>query len=374
MDPLLKNILRIGCYQLLYLDRVPAYAAINESVKLSYIYRKKGWASFVNGLLRRLHREGIELPSGDSIEDLAVRFSHPPWIIKHFLKMYTPKKAFEILQINNEIPSLSLRAQTLRCSREELLADLKREGVAAEPFPGLPEAILVTSQVSLQSLSSFQKGRFYIQGLAAMVASHLLGGEEGEEILDLCAGVGGKATHLAQLTNDRAKILALDSSQERLLLLEENCARLGLSSIEALRCDALAFRPKKLFHRVLVDAPCTDLGLLAKKPEIRWFRRKEDILSLKALQQALLEKGASFVKRGGRLLYATCTLSREENEGVVADFLESHRGFSLLNGEEILKSRSLTFLPQANKEGCLEYHPQRGGSEGFFLALMEKQN
>lgn len=372
MDPLLKNILRIGCYQLLYLDRVPAYAAINETVELTHHYRERGWSSFVNALLRRLHREGIELPSGESLEDLAVRYSHPPWIIKHFLTMYTSDETFELLNVNNSIPTLSLRVQTLRCTREELLEDLKREGVKARSYRGLPEAILVESPISLKKLSSFQKGYFYIQGLAAMVASHLLGGEEGESILDLCAGVGGKATHLAQLTKDKARILAIDSNEDRLRLLEENCTRLGLHSIETLCCDARTYSTHNLFHRVLVDAPCSDLGLLGRRPEIRWYRREEDIASLKNLQQALLEKAASLVKRRGYLLYATCTLSQEENEGVVKDFLESHRGFSLLHGEEILKICSIGFLPQTSRKGLLEYRPQKEGSEGFFLALFQR--
>lgn len=374
MDPLLKGIVRIGCYQLLYLDGVPSYAAIDETVRLTYLHGRRGWAPFVNALLRRLDREGITLPSGEGLQDLVVRYSHPSWIIELFLHMYSLEKTQALLAANNRIPPLGLRVNTLKCKKEDLLLKLEREGVEARPFHGIPDAILAQGLAPLSQLPSFNSGSFYVQGLAAMTASHLLGGEEGEEILDLCAGVGGKATHLAQLTRDRARIVALDIHQHRLNLLEENCDRLGLDSIESICCDALEYHPGTLFHRVLVDPPCSDLGLLARRPEIRWFKREEDLSSLSALQRRLLEKGASLVKRGGYLLYSTCTLSRVENGLVVEDFLKDHRGFCLLHGEEILKERGVDFLPEMprSRRGFLEYLPDQEGSEGFFLALLRR--
>lgn len=372
MDPLLQEILRLGCYQLLYLDRIPPYAAINETVSLTHLCRRRGWASFVNALLWRLHREGVQLPTGDDLETLQVVYSHPPWIIQSFIAKYGLLKTRSLLTANNQISPFHIRVNTLVTCREQLLTVLKGEGLSPQKVHGLPEALRLPRLTSVVQLSSFQAGHFYLQGLGSMVAAHLLGGEAGEDILDLCAGPGGKATHMAQLTSQKARIVALDIHEHRIRQLKENCKRLGIHSIVAHCGDALTYHPHYSFHRVLVDAPCSALGLLASRPEIRWNRSQKHVKSLQVLQRRLLRKGASLLKKGGLLLYCTCTLTQEENEDVVEDFL-AQGGFQLLDGEDRLEKKGLDFFPPVRGRGFLEYLPHHQESEGFFLALMEKK-
>lgn len=371
MDPLLKNILRLGCYQILYLDKIPSYAAIHETVSLTHLCRKRKWTPFVNALLRRLDREGAKIPSGNDLQSLGAEYSHPPWIIEAFLKKYGFSETRSLLAANNQLPPFSIRVNTLLTERKDLLEDMRREGLSPQIVHGLPEAMTLQRLSFVRQLSSFSAGHFYIQGLGAMVAAHLLGGEEGEAILDLCAGPGGKATHIAQLTNQRVRIVAIDIHSHQIERIKENCQRLKIHAIECLCADALQYTPSTTFHRVLVDAPCSDLGLLARRPEIRWKRRRGDVRALQSLQKKLLQKGAELLKKKGLLLYCTCTLTREENQEVVKAFL-AQGGFHLLDGREQLKERGLGFLP-FHEGKMLEYLPHREGSEGFFLALMQKK-
>lgn len=368
-DPMVVNIMRLGMYQLQYLDKIPASAAVNEAVNLAKKFAHPGASGFVNAVLRSVIREPdrIRYPNftKDPVRNIALRECHPEWLVKRWLKQIGPEETLELCRFNNTQPPLSLRTNTLKCSRTELMQKLLDSGTEAENSALAPEGI-VCRRLGDDPLQYIKQGLCQAQDESSMLVAHIVDPKPGELVIDACAAPGGKSTHLATLMQDKGRVLSVDIHAHKIQLIEDNQRRLGLSIIEARQLDATELHKTMAGQadRVLVDAPCSGLGVLRRRPDARW--RKEDSLqSLPGLQQAILTSAAQCVKPGGVLVYSTCTLEQAENEDIVNGFLGQNPDFYL--------DETGRFLPVARDEKMITLWPQREGTDGFFIARMMRR-
>ena len=377
IDPPILNILRLALYQLYFLDKVPESAAVNEAVNQSKAYGAKHVVSFVNAILRSICRKRDKIPfpnkDNDPVHYLSVIHSYPIWLVKRWIRDWGEDFTEDLLSAGNQIPGLTIRTNILRLGRHELMERLQDEGRAATPTPYAPQGILVEGHRGRpDELSSFKDGLFQVQDQAAQITSHLLAPQPGENILDICAGLGGKTTHLAELMGDRGRVLALDINHKRLINLDRNSKRLGIESVHCLVADA-SRSLSSLFHckfdKIVIDAPCSGFGVISRHPDGKWNRREEDIQRLALLQKGILDKTASILRSGGKMLYVTCTISEEENEGVVKDCLERHSDLSLVNMKEQAPAWCLDLI---DDQGFLRTFPHIHHTDGFFAALFFK--
>ncbi len=331
LDPWVRSLLRLTAYQIFFLDRVPRWAAVDEAVSLARLKaRTPGPAEFVNAVLRALTRAGEPPPlPALPVEALATRLSFPDWIASRWVARYGSAEAEALMSAMNERPPATIRANLLRASREDLARRLRDEELAeTRPTTLAPEGLVVL-RGSVAQWSAFAEGWCTIQDEASMLISRLLDPQPGELVADACAAPGTKATHLAELMGNRGKILAMDPHAGRLKLVAKAAARLGVTIIEAHTGPVTTFAPhwRMRCDRVLVDAPCSNLGVLRRNPDVKWRRTEDDLARLPDKQRGILAAAASLVKPGGRLVYATCSLEPEENERVVGAFLENHAGW-----------------------------------------------
>jgi 16S rRNA (cytosine967-C5)-methyltransferase len=330
LTPWIRNVLRLGAYQLLFLDRVPDSAAVNECVRLARRYGHAGTAGLVNGVLRAVARQKADLTYPDAEAEparfLSVFCSHPEWMVERWLERYGFEETKALCAANNRRPTTTIRGNRLRGTRDELIRALGGSGIVAHPHPLVPDFAEVPEPEGLFDTSLFRQGWFQAQDPSAGLAVLLLDPQPGERVLDMCAAPGGKTTHIAEKMRDSGQVVALDIHALRLARVEENAQRLGLHSITVLETDALDYGGEGRFDRVLVDVPCSGLGVLARRADARWSKRDADITPLAELQLALLTRAASCVRPGGVLVYSTCTIEPEENEAVVEEFLETLRG------------------------------------------------
>ncbi|MGB9699060.1 MAG: 16S rRNA (cytosine(967)-C(5))-methyltransferase RsmB [Thermodesulfobacteriota bacterium] len=380
----LHNLLRLGAYQLLFLDKVPDSAAVNESVRLAKaIFRDDKIAHFVNAALRHIARNKDQTLApaleDDPLEHIAVNFSHPRWLVARWIKEYGVEMARDICAANNIPPPLTLRINTLKTERENLRGQLKNLGLDFRDTIFAPAGLILKKSNILLEENQLGKGDYYIQDEASQIISALLEVQPGMKVLDACAAPGGKTTHLAQLMKNRGQIIALDLSLAKTKILQKNCQRLGASIVHIICADStcpLPFRSSLFFERILIDAPCSGLGTLHRHPDIKWRRGPEDIHRLSLLQLTLLENLSAYLKKEGLLIYSTCTMTREENELVVEKFLRQHKDFVLedlrdfvppswkvmINGQGYLRTYPDFILPQG------EYR-----LDGFFAARLRKK-
>lgn len=366
------NILRLGLYQMIFLDKIPDSAAVNESVKLAKKINYR-LSSFVNGILRNYLRKqnDIKFPKyeEDPISYLSIRYSHPKWLVSRWANDYGVEFTKELLEANNESPELTIRTNTLKISRDNLIEHLTNEGLRCRRGNMAEEAIILESMKErLDNLESFKRGLFQVQDESSMLVSHVLEPMEDEFIIDVCSAPGGKSTHMAQLMNNRGRILSRDIYDHKLNLVKENSRRLGISIIETEEFNALTL-DKRLLHRadrVLVDAPCSGLGIIRRKPEIRYFKEASDITQLSKLQIKILNITSKYVKDGGILVYSTCTIQDEENKNVVEKFLEENNNFVPLS----INNNFLDYTKLNDK--FLQLYPHISGSDGFFICKMKK--
>ncbi len=371
IDPMICAILRLGIYQLFFLERVPASAACNESVELAKKYGHGGTVKFVNAVLRSAAREPqrAEFPrgKGHATEYLALSAFHPQWLVKRWIKAFGYEECEKLCAFDNEEPVLSLRTNILRTKREELLKLLREAGAEAEASRWTPEGILCGSHGSLDALMPLQQGLCQVQDESSMLVAHIVDPQPGEFLIDCCAAPGGKTTHLAERMGDKGRILACDIYEHKLDRIRENAERLGISSVEPVLLDArgIGQRYSRQADRVLADVPCSGLGVLRRKPDLRWNKTEAELRELPALQRAILDSAAEAVKPGGILVYSTCTIERAENEDVVKDFLKDHPEFSA--------EQAGAFLPEEKRqEEMLQLYPQKDGTDGFFIARMRR--
>ncbi|MGH7833845.1 MAG: 16S rRNA (cytosine(967)-C(5))-methyltransferase RsmB, partial [Candidatus Binatia bacterium] len=333
LNPFLRNVLRSGLYQMLYLTRVPEYAAVNEAVELAKRFGGQETAGMVNAVLRRAAREKATFHLPDAAVNpaayLAVRWSHPEGLARKWLDDFSFSDTEALLQANNEEAPLVVRVNRLRTGAEALVEQFRARGFEGTVGRWSPQAIRLNPGTRVTELPGFNEGLFQVQGEASQIVAYLLGPTPGERVLDACAAPGGKTTHLAELMEDKGEVIAADLSQRGLEKVKENMHRLGITSVRCFAADVtqrLEGPLSRPYDRILVDAPCSGLGTLRSHPEARWHRGPEDIERLARLQRKILHNVLRYLKQGGVLVYATCTLTREENEALIADVLRTERG------------------------------------------------
>ena len=344
----LQNLLCLGLYQIFWLDRIPPHAAVHETVELA---KRDGFgpkAGFINAILRGYLREfdaTKKILADLKTSDPAVGFSHPQWLFEKWHKRFGSDSTRQLLEWNNAAPKTFARVNTLKIDAGKLLEKWREEGVeydfARRDFSsGQLENMVfeLKSHPPLATLESFRSGWFYVQDPSTLLASLELAPRPGETILDLCAAPGGKTTFIAQLINNDGKIVASDVSEERLKLIRENCVRLGVTCVEAIQNHQLSTisHPPLKFDRILIDAPCSNTGVLRRRVDLRWRVSPEEIARLQQTQLDLLKFAAPKLKPGGTLVYSTCSLEPEENTGVVQAFLGAHPDFKLERERELL--------------------------------------
>ena len=371
MEGRVVQALRLGAYQMLFLDRIPHSAAVNRSVELTRAYCKNPRAAgMVNGILRSLERSLERLPTipqRDPVEYLSILYSHPAWMVREFLLTLGNDGAAALLRANNAQPATAAQVNTLKINARELRLRLEERGVRAEKHPWLTDCILLSGTGNLEELPEFQAGLFYIQDPASRLAVAAAGPAAGMRVLDVCAAPGGKSFAAAIQMEDRGEVVSCDLHPHKKTLIHRGAERLGLSCVQALTADGKVRRTEWEggFDLVLVDAPCSGLGVIRKKPDIR-YKDPEPLASLPAVQSAILDNACAYVKPGGVLLYSTCTILRRENQTVTDRFLEEHPGF-------VREGFSLPGPAGEVPEGQLTLWPQVHGTDGFYLCRLRKE-
>jgi 16S rRNA (cytosine967-C5)-methyltransferase len=373
-----RLILRLAAYQLLFLDRIPPAAAVNEAVKLAKVSQPQHTVRFVNGVLRTIARkaEGLKsaTPEGDPAEKLAVGYAYPVWLVKRWLAELGYKETEDLCAAGNQIPPTTIRVNTLKITPEELAIDLRDLGFSVEAGHMVPEALHLRSvRTDLSSLDQYERGEFQVQDEASQLIAHLTQPQPGERILDGCAGMGAKSTHVAQLMEDQGEIVAVDIQGWKLSRLMSNAQRLQLSCIEPLEADVLDLKPSRRlgsFDRILLDVPCTGLGVLRRNPDIKWTLGPKDFFRLHRMQKEMLLQVAPLLNRGGVLVYATCTLSPEENETTLRTFLDQRHDYYLETVRPYLPPGCANTV---DRTGGLKTWPHRHGVDGFFAARLRRR-
>ncbi len=368
-------LLRLGAYQLLELDRIPAHAAVHATVDLAHRLGKGRLAGLVNGTLRTLERKRATIP-WPKPDNLRAYLQHvcslPNWLAKQLLRQFPNSDSQALAEALAGPAPQTLRVNTLKTNREALLAALAEAGHSARPCRFAAEGVIVEKR-SPQPLPGDHEGWYQVQDEASILVAHLLEACPGDRVLDACAAPGGKTTHLAALTGNQARILAIDKHPQRVELIVKGAERLGSSGIEARCCDLTAppdFLEPESFDRILVDAPCSGLGVLRRNPETRWSRRPADIRELAALQRQILDQVAPLLRPGGHLLYSVCTFTAAETDEVVGDFLARQPGFIAEDLRALLPTGWLTLTTDT---GFVRTLPHRhDGMDAFFAARLRK--
>jgi 16S rRNA (cytosine967-C5)-methyltransferase len=340
--PALQNLLRLGLYQIFWLDRIPAHAAVHETVEIAKRLGLGPQAGFVNAVLRGYLRESDatrKMLADLKTSNPSVGFSHPQWLVDKWQKQLGAEKTRQLLEWNNQPPKLYARVNTLKTDAGKLLEKWREEDVEYDFVrrDWLEEnlAFELKSHPPLALLKSFYDGWFYVQDPSTLLAATTLAPKSGETILDLCAAPGGKTTFMAQLAKNECQIVACDISEERLKLIQENCARLGVTCAQLTDNSKLKTQNSK-FDRILIDAPCSNTGVMRRRVDLRWRISSGEISRLRQTQLELLETASTKLKPGGTLVYSTCSLEPEENTEVVKEFLDRHKDFKLESQRELL--------------------------------------
>lgn len=375
VNPWTLNLLRLGTYQIFFLDKVPDFAAVNESVNLSKIYCKRA-SGFINGILRNMirNKENIELPNKEKEfkKFLSVKYSHPQWMVERFLAYFSKDFTEELLRFNNETPKLHIRVNTLKVSVEEVVRFLQEKDIQVNRNPYISEAITVEEGFSqLEELDIYIKGLIHIQDFSSMLVAKILDPKEGQFIIDVCSAPGGKTTHMAQLMNNKGRILARDIHEHKLKLIKSNANRLGVKMIDVEKFDGKDLDEDLIetADKVLVDAPCSGLGIIRRKPEIKYRKEPDDMKTITELQLLILTNASRYVKREGELLYSTCTIDPNENQKIVERFLKQHSNYELIDINHLYKS----IVPGEHKGNMIQLYPHLHGTDGFFIAKLKKK-
>ena len=368
LQPQLRDILRLGACQLIFFDKIPARAAVNESVALCRGAGLERASGLVNAVLRRIaeNRDALPpIPGEETAAYLSLRWSHPLWLVERLLGEHDYAFTEAFLRANNETPPLTIQVNTRKVSAEDYKRALMRAEIPFREFEALPGCLELEGG-AVSALPGFEEGLFYVQDRAARCAVAAAGAESGMRVLDACAAPGGKSFAAALAMGDEGSVLSCDIHEKKLRLIESGAQRLGLGCIETRAQDARAAVPafREAFDLVLADVPCSGLGVIRKRPEIR-EKREEDIDGLPAVQSAILQTLAGYVKPGGTLLYSTCTVLRAENEELVACFLRGNPGF---------EPADFRIGGVRSHSGCYTFWPHIDGTDGFFAARLKRKD
>lgn len=377
LEPEILEILRLGIYQIFYMNSVPNYAAVNESVNLAKKYGNPGASGLVNAVLRKIIKEEIIYPNlqKNPLKHITARYSHPEWMVKRWLDRYGVEGTIQLCSANNLRPPLYIRINTMKTSREELINSLTKDGASTSVSHNLFESIEIISLSSpIDELQSYKQGLFQVQDESSMLITHILDPKPGETVVDVCAAPGGKSTHIAELMKNKGNVLAFDIDGQRLDLINESCQRLGITIVQAIEKDARQIGEYiKSADRILVDVPCSGLGVLRRRVEARWRRTPEQIQEFSQLQYEILDSVANCVKPEGVIVYCTCTIEPEENQQVVEKFLKSHPEFRIQTVYPFLTDELMQVNGIVSEEGYLQTYPHQHNMDGFFAARMIRE-
>lgn len=377
MKPLIATVLRMSIYQLLYLDKVPESAVCNEAVKIVKKTRLKNLSGFVNGVLRSVIRgdKDIVMPKKgkDTVGYLSLTYSFPKWLIEKWSQELGGFEEVEkLLEAMNETPDLTIRTNTLKTTPEKLYDQLVQAGYQVEQ-PSFPaEGLVIKNSSDVAKIPGFKEGLFTVQDRSSMLIPYAAGVKKGDLVLDVCAAPGGKSTHMATKMEDEGQVIARDVYAHKLDLIEETCKRLGLKSVKTELKDAMLL-DKNLIGKadvVLVDAPCSGLGIINKKPDIKLTKSQEDLDDLQNVQQEILLKASQYVKDQGTLIYSTCTLNKKENEEMV-DWFIKNQPFKLESLEGYLPDKVDC---DTMRDGYVRLTPHQHDTDGFFIARMVRED
>ncbi len=368
LTPWIRNILRSGVYQIDFMDRVPDSAAVNEAVNLAKKFGHRGTVALVNAVLRNYLRDKnrVHFPSWeeDKVENMALFYSFPSWIVESWLNTFGEEETISLCQAFNERPKLCCRTNSLKVDPGSLEGKFTKSKTKFKSGRFLRSFYYIESRVNLDRFVPLQQGLVYLQDESAGLPVILLAPQPGEIVLDLCAAPGGKTTFVAELLKGRGKVVAVDKSWEKIKRLRQNCRRLGIDSVIPSCGDASDFQCQPV-DRVLVDAPCSGLGVLGRNSDLRWRKQKEDLRRLQKLQLEILSNAANLLKNGGTLVYSTCTITREENDQVIESFLKKSRNFRLVNASSYVDSQVV------DESGFVRTFPHIHKMDGSFAARME---
>ena len=369
ISPWILNILRMGIYQIVFLDKVPKSAAVNESVNLAKRYGHKGSSNFVNAILRKIEKGDYQafFEIENPIERISITTSMPVWIIEELLKENDIEKVEEICKASNIKPKVAIRVNLLKTNKEELKILLNERNIDFNE--GKFEDFLILEKAkNIENLDLFKQGYFTIQDEGAGLIAKVINPKSGEVILDACSSPGGKTTYMAELMKDEGEIIAWDLHAHRVKLVEENAKRLGIHIIKAQCQDATIYQEeyKEKFDKILLDVPCLGIGVLKRKPDIKWKRKPEDILEITQIQQNILETCSKYLKSNGQIVYSTCSIFNEENDKIIDKFLQKNGNFvyakiEVPNIENNVENLSKIQLYQ-NSE-----------TDGFFICKLQKK-
>lgn len=368
LQPPLTDILRMGAYQILYLDKVPDSAAVNESVNLTRLAKRAQAAGLVNAVLRKIVQNKNNLPAisdRDAERYLSIKYSHPKWLVKRLLAILGREEAEAFLAADNAVAPLTVQVNPLRTTAEALTAELEATGVTVKPHAWVPDCLELSGTGDLTALDAFREGKFLVQDPAARLVSLIADVRAGQRVLDVCAAPGGKTFSAAFAMEGKGEIVSCDLHENKLKRIADGMERLGLTCVRTQAADGRTRNPEweGAFDTVLVDAPCSGLGIIRKKPDTR-YKKADDLFALPVIQAAILDNAAAYVRPGGALVYSTCTILPEENETQITAFLAEHPEFSL-------EPFSLP-QPVGETDGQLTLWPQRHDTDGFYICRMRR--
>ncbi len=376
ISPVILEILRMGVYQIIFMESIPDRAAINEGVNLAKKYSHKGTYGYVNGVLRNISRNKntlLDIDKKDKAQYISIKYSHPKWLVDRWIREYGEEFTEKLCAVNNTSPKLNIRVNSLKIDKDKLKDILVNKGYKVKETIYARNGLIIENPIKITELDEFKKGLFTIQDESSMLVGQIMDPEENSFVLDLCSAPGGKATHIAQIMNNKGKIVCGDIYEHKLKLIENNKKRLDISIIETTKMDATILNKKYIskFDYCLVDAPCSGLGLIRRRPEIRWNRKLEDIKFLKELQYKILSNASKYVKCKGEIVYSTCTIEKEENIELINKFLKNNKNFKLVDFSK--KICRLEGIPTCNK-GFIQLFPHIHDTDGFFIAKFRKNS
>ena len=367
MEIYVKTLLRMGIYQILFLNSISDYAAVNETVNLSKKKNPKV-SGFINGILRNVIRQKETISTinvKDDIDYLSIKYSYDKWLIRNWLIHFGKEFTEELLEANAQRPCIYLRTNTLKISRDELISKLEEQGIKASKVNCIEEAIKVEHLKNIENNNLYKEGFFTIQDISSMLVGKVMNPKENSLVLDVCSAPGGKTTHIATLMKNSGKVVSRDIYEHKLKLIKATCNRLGLNNVEVENFDGIKLDKDSMekFDYVLADVPCSGLGIIRRKPEIK-YKEKEDFRALPPIQKRILENSSKYVKKGGTLIYSTCTIQDSENIDVINEFLQKNKNFKL----EPINEVNVDLDNQA--KGYMKIYPNVHGMDGFFIAKL----